>query len=194
MTLKQQINRMLNPIYRCIASMIGRAIIQVVNDTNNLQTVKITLLKDEVKSGVERVQEYGFTSNPPKGSEAILIAPQGSRAQGVIIATDSGQYRVKPLPEGGAALYDKKGNYIKLINDKIEVYGERVDVKSDKVFLGNDTTRGHQKLATEDFVNNVYAMHVHTITSGGSVIYTTDIPTPPIPPVPSKLTGKTKAT
>jgi phage gp45-like len=191
MTLKQQIIRMLNPIRRRIASMIGRAIIQAVNDTNNLQTVKITLLKDEVKSGVERIQEYGFTSNPPKGSEAILIAPQGSRAQGVIIATDSGQYRVKPLPEGGAALYDKKGNYIKLINDKIEVYGKRVDVKSDKVFLGNDTARGHQKLATEDFVNNVYATHVHNIATGG----TGGVTGPPTAaPIPSQLTDKTKAT
>lgn len=192
MTLKQQIIRMLNPIRRRIASMVGRAIIQAVNDTNNLQTVKITLLKDEVKSGVERIQEYGFTSNPPKGSEAILIAPQGSRAQGVIIATDSGQYRVKPLPEGGSALYDKEGNYIKLINNKIEVYGKHVDVKSDNISLGNDTVYEHKKLATENFVNSVYAAHTHTITSGGSVIYTTDAPVGI--PIPNQLTEKTKAT
>jgi hypothetical protein len=53
----------------------------------------------EVRDKAERFQDYGFTSNPKRGAEAIVLFPGGQRAHAIIIAVDDRRYRKTGLEE-----------------------------------------------------------------------------------------------
>lgn len=93
-----QVARMIAPLQRRIALMMGRGVIGPVSDRGGLQTMQVTLLEDETHDAVERVQNYGFSANPLPGSDCIVICAGGSRDHPVIIALDDRRYR----PDGGA--------------------------------------------------------------------------------------------
>lgn len=130
MELIDQLNRWLNPWKRRILLMVGKAIITAVKDDDKLQVLQVSLMKDELKGDVERIQEYGFTSHPPNDSEAVVVCVGGDRSNMLVIATDSSTYRLK-LEKGEAALYDNKGQYIKLKTDEKGIF------KSDAIRLGS---------------------------------------------------------
>lgn len=95
-----------------IQLMLGRAIISLVNDATLVQEVQVEGLPKETLDGVERFQEYGFTSHPHPGAEALIAALGGSRQHPVVVATDDRRHRVKDLGEGETAIYtsqDKDG-------------------------------------------------------------------------------------
>ncbi|MEJ1378180.1 MAG: phage baseplate assembly protein V [Candidatus Sedimenticola sp. (ex Thyasira tokunagai)] len=112
---------MLAPLRRRIRLMINRAVINLVNDSQGLQELQLTLLAGEEADGVERIQEYGFTSVPHAKAEAVALAVGGSRAHTVVIATDDRRYRIKGLASGEVALYDDQGQAIKLARDGIRI-------------------------------------------------------------------------
>lgn len=109
-----QISRLLaGPLGR-IRMMLARAVITLVNDGAKVQRASISLLNDEARDGVERYQNYGFTSNPHPGMEAAVLFLGGERANPVIVAVGDRQYRLKGLKTGEVALYTDEGDYILL--------------------------------------------------------------------------------
>lgn len=122
MDLMSSIQRLLQPLRVKIATLIGRATIDEVNDQTTIQTVKIEALESEVLEGVPRVQEFGFTSRPPAGTDAIVVAVGGSRESLVVIATDHKQFRFKLGQDGESALYTSDGTVIHLkMGGEIEI-------------------------------------------------------------------------
>lgn len=103
-----------------IASLVVKGLISAVNDSDELQLVKVSTTADEVIEDVERVQQYGITSVPPEGSEAIVIFMNGDRSEGVVIGCDSAAVRVKELSDGDVALYSKHGQQI-LMDDTTNI-------------------------------------------------------------------------
>lgn len=101
----KEIGRMMRPLQRKISTMIGRAILRAVDDGSGTQKLQIELLKDELYDGVERFHEYGFTSNPHAGAEAISLSVGGQRGHGVVIAVNDRRYRVTALETGEVAIY-----------------------------------------------------------------------------------------
>jgi phage gp45-like len=156
MTLIDQLNRLLSPLYKRLASMICKAVIKSLDDTTGLQTYKLYLMKDEVIECVERLAEFGFTSIPPEESEAIVVFANGSRSKGVVIATDSARYRLKLSEKGSTAIYNKNGDYVKISKDKIEIFANEI------ILAG-----GTKKLLTEDILSLLNS-HVHQCSSPGS--------------------------
>ena len=114
-----------------IKNMIARAVITAVNDAAKMQTVQISLLADEVKGGVERFQQYGFTGVPREGAEALALFLGGSRSHGIVIAVDDRRYRLKGLEKGEVALYDDLGQKVHLTRDGIEIVAPIVTVKAE---------------------------------------------------------------
>ncbi len=88
---------------------VGRYVIRAVDDATKVQSVQVSGLAEFEADGVERFQEYGFTSVPPAGAEAVGLAVGGSRDGLVIVASDDRRYRLKSLKSGEVALYDKNG-------------------------------------------------------------------------------------
>lgn len=112
------------PLARRVRLLVGRGILRLVNDGLKLQGVQVSLLADEVHDNVERFQEYGFTSHPHPGAEAIALSVGGSRDHAVVISIDDRRYRLKGLGAGEVALYDDQGQVIRLKRGKeIHAYG-----------------------------------------------------------------------
>ena len=114
-----QLRKLLDPINRRIQLMIGRAVIQTISDDNPLQLMQLLLNFEEVRSGMARLQEYGFTSHPLPGAEAVVLFPGGSRDHGIVIAVEDRRYRLKPLAEGEVAIYTDEGDKIHFKRNRI---------------------------------------------------------------------------
>lgn len=108
------LDRLLGPLKRRIMLMIGRSVVALVDDSLKMQGLQITLLADEVRDGAERFQNYGFTSHPHPGAEAIAACVAGNRDHVVVLAVDDRRFRLKSLAQGEVALYTDEGDKVVL--------------------------------------------------------------------------------
>jgi phage baseplate assembly protein V len=160
-----------------VRMMIGRAIIGLVNDAAKAQEVQIELLDEEIQDGAERYSNYGFTSVPHAGAEAVVVCIGGLRSHGIVIATEDRRYRLTGLADGEVAIYDDLGQKVHLARDgirietdqkvtvnadSVEVTAESVVVNSDNINLGG--TGGAQVARVGDSVAN------GVITSGSNKV------------------------
>jgi len=67
-----------------------RGVLNRINSSNPIQTAQVAGLADETLQDVEHIQQFGFTSNPPAGTEAIIIPLGGTSTHGIIVATENG--------------------------------------------------------------------------------------------------------
>lgn len=112
MNFAEQISRFLEPLRTRVRMIVQRAIVSLVNDTTAMQLIQVSILRGDVLSRVERVQNYGFTSNPENGSEAVVVFINGNRDQGLAIVVDNTEVRKKDLQPGEVAVYHKSGSYV----------------------------------------------------------------------------------
>lgn len=169
----------LAPIGRAIAMMAARSVVKLVDDTKARQTLQTEILEGELRDGVERVQNYGFTSHPFADADAIILSLSGTREKAVAIAVDDRRYRLK-LQEGEVALYDDLGNAVKLLRDRVHVVGtqevrveaptvkvvsttvtidaDTLTVTADTTFNGTVTANGHR----------IDETHKHTLVQPGT--------------------------
>lgn len=154
--------------------MVGRAVLRAINDGTSTQTVQLELLKDELYDGVERFQEYGFTSVPHAGAEAVMVSIGGTRGHGIVIAVDDKRYRIKSLENGEVAIY----------TDEDQDGGHRIHLKRNKeIELLSDTTASILQTPTKTTVSNDTEIEVVsgaasvnvtpsaiTLTVGGQVV------------------------
>jgi phage baseplate assembly protein V len=104
--------KLLRPITTRISNLVSRAVVALVDDSKRIQDVQLSVLKGETREGVERFQEYGFTSVPHPGAEAVVLFPGGSRDHGLCVAVDDRRYRLKGLEDGEVAIYTDEGDKI----------------------------------------------------------------------------------
>lgn len=106
------LQRALRPLAQRLQLMIGRAVVLLVDDGPQLQELQVALLADEVRDKAERFQQYGFTSRPLPGAEAVAVSVAGSRDHVVVIAVDDRRYRLRALQPGEVAIYTDEGDRI----------------------------------------------------------------------------------
>ncbi len=149
--LSRIIEPMLRPLRQRILSIVSRAILESVKDSGGIQMVKVSLLEGETREGLERVQNFGFTSNPPEGAEAVAVFAGGNREVGFIIACDHRQYRFKPLASGESALYTDDGTVIHLKKGgiievkaatKVEIDAPELELTGNLTVSGNVDAQG----------------------------------------------------
>lgn len=150
MSLVSQINRMLGPLGNMIQMLIGRAVIKYVYDDLKMQELKISVLAGETTDRVERVQEYGFTSNPPPGGEAVVLFPGGNRSLGLVIATDDRRYRITGLESGEVAIYT---------DENLEAGGHRIVMKRGQIIEVN--CKQYIVNATQQFTVNCPSVDIN---------------------------------
>jgi len=109
----------LNKLVSRVEMMLAKAVIKAVNDTDDIQLVKISILAGETQDGVERLQNYGFSSVPPNGSEAFVGYLNGNRDHGVVLVVDNGEHRPRNLKDGESVFYSKHGQTV-LLNENGE--------------------------------------------------------------------------
>ena len=102
--------------------MLGRAVLSAISDGGGVQVVQATLLEDEIRGDLERFQEYGFTSVPLPGAEALVAFIGGNRDHGVVVAVEDRRYRMCGLKGGEVAIYTDEGDFAHFKRDNnIEV-------------------------------------------------------------------------
>lgn len=106
--------RALKPLRDRVTLMIGRAIISKATDSAKIQEVQLSALADENMEKVQRFQEFGFTSNPPTGTESIIVSLGGARANLISIATEHRDFRKKNLLPGECSIYTDDGTIVHL--------------------------------------------------------------------------------
>ena len=149
------LDRLLGPLKRRIMLMIGRAVVELVNDGQKLQAVQISLLEGEVRVNVERFQNYGMTSCPHPGAEAIAASVMGNRDHCVVIAVDDRRYRLQSLEQGEVALYDDLGHKVHLTRTGIVIDGAGHEMTIANVPVVN-IPDGDVVISGKSFLNHVH--------------------------------------
>lgn len=134
----REISKLLQPIQRKLSQIVSRAVVRVINDSLKMQELQLTAMAGETIDDVERFQNYGFTSHPKAGAEAITLSVGGHRSHSVAIAVDDRRYRLKGLASGEVAIYDDLGQKIVLHRDHILVQSPKVIVDSEDIHLGGE--------------------------------------------------------
>lgn len=110
---------------------VARAIVRTVADGRTMQALQLSVLGDELREGVERFQQYGLTSHPHPGAEAVMVCVGGNRDHGLVVAVDDRRYRLKPLQQGEVALYTDEGDSIILKRGRlVEVTTETLTINA----------------------------------------------------------------
>lgn len=121
--------RLLGPLRRRVASAVGRAVVQSLDDGSPVQGVKILAGSGEILAKVERIQQFGFTGAAPEGSDAVLVCVGGIRTHAIVVACEHREHRKRDLAEGESAVYDAFDKYIYLREDgTIEIRGEDLEI------------------------------------------------------------------
>lgn len=123
--------KLLRPLHIRIANMVARAVVQLVNDGAQMQAIQLLVLAGETREGCERFQEYGFTSVPVAGAEAVVLFADGRRDHPLIVAVDDRRYRLKNLLSGEVAIYNNAGLSVLLKSSRIVADAPELRLGSD---------------------------------------------------------------
>jgi len=181
MNVDRMVRKLIGPLQRRIALSIGRCVVKLVNDATLMQGVQITLLADEARDNVERMQEYGFTSVPLPGAEALAVAVGGTRNHVVVIKCEDRRYRLTGLQGGEVAIYDDLGTKIVLKRGNVieATAATRIDLITPLTHSSGNLKVDGNIVADGDIsdhtnksmlgMRTVYNGHTHNDPQGGAV-------------------------
>ena len=143
------LDRLLLPIKRKIFLLIGKAILEAVDDSGKTQLLKFTCLKNETLDEVEKISDFGLTSHPPPSDtmKTIVLFPNGNRDLGIAIACQDEELRPKDMDEGETIVYglDSAGGTENRIiikpDDSIVIQtkdGNEIEMASSKVTINGN--------------------------------------------------------
>ncbi|WP_165079095.1 MULTISPECIES: phage baseplate assembly protein V [unclassified Desulfovibrio] len=95
-----------------------RARLTQLNGDPALQLAQGQGLAGEQAQAVEVVQQFGFSSGIPEGSQLIVLPLAGKSSANVVIATEHGAYRLKVGP-GEARMYSQEGAYVHIKQGRV---------------------------------------------------------------------------
>lgn len=157
---------------------VGRGILRLVSDAHAVQQVQAEFLKGEVRDGMERFQQYGFTSVPHGGAEVIALFTGGDRSNGVVIAVGDRAFRLSGLKGGEVALYDDQGQSVHLTREGIVIKGAglpvtitdtpKLRVEADMEVTGEIKDRADADGRTMEGMRQTYNAHTHPEPDGGT--------------------------
>ncbi|GKX57608.1 Mu-like prophage FluMu protein gp45 [Leminorella grimontii] len=135
-----------NSLKRRMQLLVSRAVVNVINDSLKTQNLQISMLADDDADDVERFQNYGHSSVPPAGSEAIVLSVGGMRQQLVAVVVDNKGTRLNAGKPGDSALYHMEGHYFLLTEEgEVRLKCKRYIIEAEEVVIDAPETRmtGH---------------------------------------------------
>ena len=119
-----------------IATMIRRGTLKEFDAKGSQHLARVTGLRGEELAGVPRFKEFGFSSHPPIGSTATIMALGGRSDRAMVVGIDHADHGPRDLETGHTALYDAYGNMISLVEREIRVVGATsVTIKAPVIIL-----------------------------------------------------------
>jgi phage gp45-like len=136
----ETIKKIVAPLSRKISLMMSRCVINIVDDSSPTQNAQIECFQDEVFDDAEVWQHFGFSSNPPRGTEGVALFPGGERQSPLIIATENKDKRPLNLEEGESCVYSSCGDSFALkVENKAELQTKSFSIQTNKISIQNDS-------------------------------------------------------
>lgn len=104
----------MNPMQK-LRLLVARGVVNFVKNAG-LQELQVNLLEGETREEVERVQNFGYSGNPPAGSTVVAVAVGGSRDHMIVVGCEHPQYSPQ-LQSGESAMYAQFGQLLKMDKD-----------------------------------------------------------------------------
>lgn len=136
-TIDKRIKQAFNAVRQAFRGKVAR-----VQAGGSVQKIQVEGLDGETVQDLEHAENFGFTSNPPAGSDCVVVPLGGKTSHGIIVTTTNGAYRITGLAEGETAVYNadgakmvlKKGRVIEIDCDKLNIKAPNgVNITSEKV-------------------------------------------------------------
>ena len=110
--LQQQVDNLSSRIM----NMASRGTTVEDDNSKGIQQAKIRGQHGEEIPKVQRWEQFGLTSRPPAGSDALILSINGTRDSAQMVAVSSPDSRLTDGAEGSTTLYDAAGNKVYLDN------------------------------------------------------------------------------
>ena len=148
---------------------------------NGFRRLAVSLGWQDDADEVPHVQEYGFATHPIPGAEPFAVRVGASADQAVAILVADRRYTLRGLAEGEVALYDDRGQTVRLGRDGIHVSATGVcNITSSGVTTVEGSSIKLGDNATDALVKNTpfaewATSHTHTagstltVTVGGTL-------------------------
>lgn len=136
-TIDKRIKQAFNTVRQGFRGKVAR-----VQAGGGVQKIQVEGLDGETVQDLEHAENFGFTSNPPAGSDCVVVPLGGKTSHGIIVTTTNGAYRITGLSDGETAVYNadgakmvlKKGRVIEIDCDKLNIKAPNgVNITSEKV-------------------------------------------------------------
>lgn len=136
-TIDKRIKQAFNTVRQAFRGKVAR-----VQAGGGVQKIQVEGLDGETVQDLEHAENFGFTSNPPAGSDCVVVLLGGKTSHGIIVTTTNGAYRITGLSDGETAVYNadgakivlKKGRVIEIDCDKLNIKAPSgVNITSEKV-------------------------------------------------------------
>lgn len=136
-TIDKRIKQAFNTVRQGFRGKVAR-----VQAGGGVQKIQVEGLDGETVQDLEHAENFGFTSNPPAGSDCVVVPLGGKTSHGIIVTTTNGAYRITGLSDGETAVYNadgakmmlKKGCVIEIDCDKLNIKAPSgVNITSEKV-------------------------------------------------------------
>lgn len=102
-----------------VRNMIRRVSLVDLDDSGPQQNTRLKGLSGEELKKVVRVQPYGFTSNPPAGSEGLLLSMGGRSDRAMVLGIEAPGKRPTALGDGATAIYGPDGSILKMVMQSV---------------------------------------------------------------------------
>jgi phage gp45-like len=149
-----------------ISMMIGRAIVNTINNSKLTATIQVTALNGDIIPDVEYLSPYGFEGMPSK-SQTVIVSINGNKDQALAIVLHDRDSRPKDLSLDETKLYSKFGGFVKCNkNGEVEIMG---NADYAVAFTDLKTAFDSLKATVDDHITK-YNLHKHggVSTGGGS--------------------------
>ncbi len=126
-----------------VVGMVARVVVRSANDGPRLQTVRVDGIGRETWQAAERFQNYGLSSVPVDGAEAVVVFPMGNRDHPCVVAVDDRAARPVGLAAGDVVLYSRGGArvHLRASDGRIRVESPAaVEVDADTVMVEGATS------------------------------------------------------
>jgi bacteriophage Mu gp45 protein len=136
-TIDKRIKQAFNTVRQGFRGKVAR-----VQAGGGVQKIQVEGLDGETVQDLEHAENFGFPSNPPAGSDCVVVPLGGKTSHGIIVTTTNGAYRITGLSDGETAVYNadgakmvlKKGRVIEIDCDKLNIKAPSgVNITSEKV-------------------------------------------------------------
>lgn len=144
---RRAVEACLKPIRERLYSLVSAATLETVDDSKGVQLVKVCALKDEVLNDLQRLQNHGFASQPPTGSEVLCVFVNGNLEHGYVVAAEKRGNRPDLSPEE-AAMYFNPDHYMAVRT------GGKFEFKNGTGELIDELVKTMDALIAEPFIVN----------------------------------------